>query len=150
VIAFTPKNGTESVLWRWDTAGGTPDMTSGQQRGPNAFGFPITVPYCGGPGKISVYESDATTYDTVGVQSVDIFTPPSGVLTFSGAGHTIEVSVTVPVLDDYVLAGALLGPDGQVKKSITFPRAPVATSYKIRNFAPVVASDGSGFLVASE
>ncbi len=40
IIALTPNAGTESTAWRWDTAGGT-RMTSGQQRGPNAGGFPV-------------------------------------------------------------------------------------------------------------
>ncbi|MBX3010129.1 MAG: hypothetical protein KF832_01435 [Caldilineaceae bacterium] len=151
VIAFKPFQANESVIWRWDTGGGTPDMTSGQQRGPNAFGFPITLPYCNGGATIAVYESDAATAELVEQKPVDLFQPPAdGRLTFSGAGHTIELNVTVPLLDDNVIAGALLGPDGQVKRSLTFPRSPVPTTYKTLNFGPKVASDGSGFLVAYE
>jgi hypothetical protein len=49
-----------------------------------------------------------------------------------------------------VIAGALLGPDGQVKRSITFPRSPVSINAIRGSFGPAVATDGDGFLVAYE
>ncbi|HMN28415.1 MAG TPA: hypothetical protein PKE45_09700, partial [Caldilineaceae bacterium] len=149
VIALTPYNGSESIVWRWDTAGGT-SMTSGQQRGPNASGFPLTVTYCNGPAALTIYDVDGATNQLVQTQSVDIYAPQNGVRTFTGAGITIQVNTTVPLTDTLVIAGALVGPDGQVKRSITFPRSPVPTSYVTGNFGPAVASEGSGFLVAYE
>lgn len=147
-ITFQPDNGSEEQIWYWTNGtGGSNDVPSNTQFGPNAGGFPITRSYCRSSGTIRVHESDGSVgnpaqNEPVGTQLVDLYTPPSGPLTFSGAGHTIEVKVTVPVIDDFVLAGALLGSDGQVKKPITFPRPPVATDYKIRNLGPFVASDG--------
>ena len=77
------------------------------------------------------------------------FPEDRAVRTFTGAGHTIEVNTTVPLSDVKVIAGALLGPDGAVKQSITFPRSPVPDTYS-GQWGPTVASDGSGFLVAYE
>jgi hypothetical protein len=149
IIALTPNAGTESIAWRWDTAGGT-RMTSGQSRGPNAGGFPVTLTYCNGTANLTVYDEDGANKELVQTLLVDMFAPQNGVRTFTGAGHTIEVNTTVPLSDQYVIGGALLGPDGNVKQSISFPRSPVPNTYQAGSTGPSVASDGSGFLVAYE
>jgi hypothetical protein len=62
-----------------------------------------------------------------------------------------RINVTVPISDIFgVIAGALLGPDGQIKRSLTFPTSLVPTTYARHNYGPVVASNGSTFLVAYE
>lgn len=155
-IAFKPANGAEEQIWYWNTAGGSADMTSGQQRGPSAFGFPITRPFCGGPGEIKVYESDGSPSipaqnELVANAFIDTYVPFSGVRTFTGAGHTIEVNITVPQADDYLIAGTLLESSGQITRTLTFPRpSSFSTNREIESFAPAVASDGNGFLVAYE
>jgi hypothetical protein len=150
IIGFDPAAGSESIVWRWDQNGGTP-MTGGQQRGPNAFGFPLTLDYCGGLLTLNVYDNDGATNQLVEFETVDLYFPRNGVaLTFTGAGHTIELNVTVPVRDADVIAASLVGSDGQVKRSVPVPTSPVPTTYERQNFGPAVASDGSGFLVAYE
>ncbi|MCB9126113.1 MAG: cadherin-like domain-containing protein, partial [Caldilineaceae bacterium] len=148
IIALTPNGGTESIAWRWDTGGGS--MTGGQTRGPNANGFPVSADFCNGTVTFRVYDNDGATNELVASQSVFMYSPVNGVLTFTGAGHTIEVNVTIPVIDRFVIAGALLGPDGQVKRSITFPRSPISINAIRGSFGPAVATDGDGFLVAYE
>ena len=75
-----------------------------------------------------MYDNDGAVNELVETESVFMYTPVNGVLTFTDAVHTIQVNMTIPEIDPYVIAGALLGPDGQVKRSITFPRSPVATN----------------------
>ncbi|MBK8048893.1 MAG: hypothetical protein IPK16_18285 [Anaerolineales bacterium] len=149
IITLTPSGGSESTIWSWNTAGGT-SMVGGQLRGPNANGFPIDVTYCNGSATLKVYDVDNGFNELVQSQLVDQFFPQNGVRTFTGAGHTIEVNTTVPLRDGFVVAGALLGPDGAVKRAITFPSSPVPTSYDNGNLGPTVASNGNGFLVAYE
>ena len=148
IIALTPNGGTESFAWRWDTGGGS--MTGGQQRGPGANGFPVSAEFCNGAVTFRVYDNDGAANELVASQSVFMYTPVNGDVTFTGAGHTIVVNMTIPVIDRFVIAGALLGPDGQVKRSITFPRSPVSINALRGSFGPAVASDGDGFLVAYE
>jgi hypothetical protein len=148
VLALTPNDGAESIVWRWDTTGGS--MFSGQQRGTGVGGFPVSAEFCNGTVAFKVYDNDGAVNELVETESVFMYTPVNGVLTFSGAGHTIEVNMTIPEIDRYVIAGAILGPDGQVKRSITFPRSPVSINAIRGSFGPAVATDGSGFLVAYE
>lgn len=148
IIALTPNGGTESFAWRWDTGGGS--MTGGQQRGPGANGFPVSAEFCNGTVTFRVYDNDGANNELMASQSVFMYTPVNGDVTFTGAGHTIVVNMTIPVIDRFVIAGALLGPDGQVKRSITFPRSPVSINALRGSFGPAVASDGDGFLIAYE
>lgn len=148
IIALTPNGGTESFAWRWDTGGGS--MTSGQQRGPNANGFPVSAEFCNGTVIFRVYDNDGANNELVASQSVFMYTPVNGDVTFTGAGHTVVVNMTIPEIDRYVIAGALLGPDGQIKRSITFPRSPVSINALRGSYGPAVATDGDGFLVAYE
>lgn len=148
IIALTPSGGAESFAWRWDTGGGS--MTAGQTRGPSANGFPVSAEFCNGTVTFRVYDNDGANNELVAAQNVFMYSTVNGVLTFTGAGHTIEVNMTIPEIDRYVIAGALLGPDGQVKRSITFPRSPVSINAIRGSFGPAVATDGDGFLVAYE
>ena len=150
LIALEPNGGSESTLWRWDQNAGT-SMTSGQQRGPNAGGFPITAQYCDGPATLRVYDVDGVTNQLVATQLIDLYLPRNGVtFTLTGAGHVIEVNVTVPLRNAKVISGSLIGSDGQIKRAVAFPPSPVTTPYSAQSYAPVVASNGSGFLVAYE
>lgn len=144
-------------VWYWDTEGGGADMTSGNQRGPNAYGFPMTRTICGFTNTMEVLESDGPVDDPAQneqVGSPKLLTPFSATdnetLTFEGAGHTIEVNVTVPLTDAVTIGGAIVGPDGAVQRSLSFPRPAISTSYKLESRHPVVASNGDGFLVAYE
>ena len=148
VLALVPNGGVESIVWRWDENGGS--LSGGQQRGPNGGGFPVSAEFCNGTVAFKVYDNDGAVNELVETESVFMYTPVNGVLTFTGAGHTVEVNLTIPEIDRYVIAGALLGPDGQVKRSITFPRSPVSINALRGSFGPAVATDGSGFLVAYE
>ena len=67
-----------------------------------------------------------------------------------GSEHVIEVNVTVPLRNAKVISGSLIGSDGQIKHAVAFPPSPVTTTYSAQSYAPVVASNGSGFLVAYE
>ena len=147
---------TNENLWLWTTGGGTADMTSGQQRGPNAFGFPITRTICG-DARLRVYESDGPLTDPAQQQLVaEIVTDPfidrnNQTLTFSGAGHTIEVNVTVPVRDAFVIGGAFVGSDGVAGPKLSLSRPTgLPVNYKTVSRSPAVASNGDGFLVAYE
>jgi hypothetical protein len=149
LIGFEPVGVPEVVIWRWDQDGGT-SMTSGQQGGPNAFGFPMTLNYCGGPLTLNVYDNDGATNELVEFKLIDLYVPLNGALPFTGAGHTIELNVTVPLRDRAIIAGALVGSDGRLKRAITFPTPPVPTSHLRQSYGPAVASNGNGFLAAYE
>lgn len=155
-ITFESATGSEEQIWYWTAGtGGGNDVGSNTQFGPNTAGFPITRSYCNGFGLLRVYESDGPVTNPsqntlIDTEFLDIYRPVDGVLTFTGDGHTIEVHVTVPVVDDHLIAGALVGADGQLKRSITFPTSPLPTLYKRQSFGPAVTSDGNGFLVAYE
>lgn len=126
-------------------------MTSGQQRGPNASSFPLTLTYCGGPLDLRVYDNDGATNELINSTVVDVYAAQNGTTrTFTGAGHTIELNITVPLRDAKVISGTLIGLNGQIKRSISFPTSPVPTGRLRQSFRPVVASDGNGFLVAYE
>jgi hypothetical protein len=143
-----PTAARRAFVWRWDTNGGSmserPDARAGRGR------LPRSAEFCNGTVAFKVYDNDGAVNELVETESVFMYTPVNGVLTFTGAGHTIEVNLTIPEIDRYVIAGALLGPDGQVKRSITFPRSPVSINAIRGSFGPAVATDGSGFLVAYE
>ena len=155
-ITFQPATGGEEQIWYWTYGtGGSNDVVSNTQFGPNAAGFPITRSYCGGPGTLRVYESDGPVNDPsqntrVGTSRLVSLAPRDDVLTFTGDGHTIEVHITVPTVDQHRIAGALLGPDGEIKRSINFLTPFLPTNDKIENFGPAVASNGNGFVVAYE
>ncbi|MEZ4862420.1 MAG: LamG-like jellyroll fold domain-containing protein [Caldilineaceae bacterium] len=154
-LSFEPANGSEEQIWYWTNGtGGGGDVTSGTQFGPNGGGFPLTRSFCAGSGTIRVYESDGPVSDPaqntlVGVSGVG-FDGGDYTLTFSNGDQSIEVNVTVPVIDRFRLAGKIIGADGTVKRTLTFPASPVPTTYRRVSQAPTVASDGSGFLVAYE
>ena len=156
ITLATNNNSQNENVWLWTTGGGSGEMTAGQQRGPNAFGFPVTRTICDDT-RLKVYESDGPLTNPGQQQLVaEIVTDPfidrnNQTLTFSGAGHTIEVNVTVPVRDAYVIGGAFVGLDGLPKRAISLSRPTGLTAtYKTRSRAPAVASNGDGFLVAYE
>ncbi|MCX6047063.1 MAG: Ig-like domain-containing protein, partial [Chloroflexi bacterium] len=156
-ITLSTDNSTKNEnVWLWTTGGGTGDMTANQQRGPNAFGFPITRTICDDT-RLQVYESDGPLNDPAQQQLVaQIVTDPfidrnNETLTFTGAGHTIQVNVTVPVRDAFVIGGSLVGPDGLPKRPMGLSRpAGLTADYKTLSRGPVVASNGDSFLVAYE
>lgn len=148
VIGFDPDNAAETQAWRWDQNGGS--MTSGQQRGPNAGGFPLSLDYCGGPLALRLYDNDGATNELINIASIDIYSIQNGLTTLTGAGHTIELSITQPLRDVSVISGTLMGSDGQIKKAIAFPTSPVNTTYLRQSYRPTVATDGDGFMVAYE
>ncbi len=143
-------SGSEESVWG---LGGRPYAQPGTQYGPNAEGFPLTLTYCG-TSTFRLYEFNdppVTPSTLIAAQTIDPYTPPTGdLLTFEGGGAKVELNVTVPLLDAQLITGALLGADGQIKRSITFPRSPIPSLLLTQNRYPVVASDGSGFLVAYE
>src|SRR5262249_36062280 len=128
---FTNDNTASQQVWSWGSGGGSVDMHSGDQRGPDAFGFPITRTICG-ESRLEVDEDDGTPPDEVvasqGVGPLLIFS--NFTLTFSGAGHTVEVNVTVPARDDSVVDGALLNANGAVQRNLSFPRPTIPAFYK--------------------
>jgi hypothetical protein len=152
-IYFTPQGGSRQELWYSQFNGGN-DMTDGEQRGPNALGFPITRSFCGGF-QLEVQEVDGgganpLTYELVGVQSrTQGQFLSDATLTFSGNGHTIELNVSVPVKNLHNIAAAYISPNG-TKRTFTLPAAPLNIAIFQYRFRPVVASNGDGFLVASE
>lgn len=48
-------------------------MTSGQQRSPNANGFPLSLDFCGGPLNIRLYNNDGASNELINVTSADIY-----------------------------------------------------------------------------
>ncbi len=148
-------NPDEEDVWYWDAAGGSDQMQSGHQRGPNAGGFPITRTICGSS-TLRVMESDGPVNDPalnelVGQTVTDPWVARNNQLMhFIGAGHVIELFVTVPVKDHYTITGEIVGPTGNETTALSFPRSTVPTAFKQMNRHPVVASNGDGFLVAYE
>jgi hypothetical protein len=141
-------------VWYWATGGGAADMNVGDQRGPDAYGFPMTFTICGQT-RLEYYESDGPVNDPSQNQSLGSTTlapqiPRDNKSLPSGGVHTVYVNLTVPLKDEFVVAGALLGADGAVKRNLTFPRPSVPTERKLQMRHPVVASNGNGFLVAYE
>ncbi len=125
-------------------------MTVGQQRGPNAFGFPFSYYVCGAY-TIRVIKPDGDGDTPVSEQTLSVFQPWNGELSFFGNGHGMLINVTVPPIDQYTIAGAIVGPDGTVKQRLTLPRRiPMTDNYTTLNFNPVIDSNGSGYLVAYE
>jgi hypothetical protein len=143
-------SGSEESVWG---LGGRPYAQPGTQYGPNADGFPLTLSYCG-RSTLRLYEFNdppVTPSTLIDTQYLDVYEPLTGaLLTFAGGGAKVELNVTVPLPDTQLITGALLGADGTVKRTLTFPASPVPTTYDRINRAPAVASDGNGFLVVYE
>jgi len=145
--------GTNTRLWDWTRGGGTSDMQAGEQRGPNAFGFPVTMPFCGGV-NLYAWESDGNAPDGSPVnQTVGSHAFTQGdfisnqVFTFSGSGHTYEINITIPAKDTYVLGGALIQANG-TRQALGFPNT--SGGLRLYDFRPTVTSDGTNFLVVAE
>jgi hypothetical protein len=149
-IYLSHENMPEQVVWWWSYGDGVTDMRPGQTRDSSEFGFPFTHTVCG-DFNIRVIESDGEGDTPVSDQTIAYDSFFSGPLVFSGNGHTIAVNVTLPPKDIYVIKGVVIGPDGQVKRTLDFqvPRVGDGTT-QMSSFGPVVASDGTGFLVAYE
>jgi len=144
VITFGNSTSGEHWLWYWGNGGGTADLHAGDQRGPNAHGFPVTREFCGSA-PIYVWESDEPSYEPVGN-----FSPPAGdfvnrVVSFSGSGHTIELDITIPEKKLHAITGRIIGQDGTIQLANLAVTA--ATPADEGNSGPVVASDGTNFLV---
>ncbi|MFN8471196.1 MAG: LamG-like jellyroll fold domain-containing protein [Anaerolineae bacterium] len=138
------------------------DMTSGQQAGPNAGGFPVTVNFCGNT-SLYIYENDnLADFSAANQQYIDARgvkpDSQSGVWVFDGTVRSdpesqskIELDVTVGVKDHNLIGGALVNSNGVVQKTLAFPRPSGATTTgSLESRRPTVASDGDGFLVAYE
>ncbi|MCE7989828.1 MAG: hypothetical protein DYG89_52445, partial [Caldilinea sp. CFX5] len=137
--------GNQNVqVWRWDSVKSV-DLGVGTY----SQGFPVTVNVCGNY-TLTMWESDGTD-ETVGAISRTQSQELNGTVTFEGAGHKIAIDVNTPYRDDYTVAGALVKADGTVAP-VTFPTSPlaVAATQQRRSYAPVVASDGTNFMVAYE
>ena len=153
LLTFQTGGGSEDNAWAWTQGTGGGNVASGTQFGPNANGFPVRLVYCGNQTFLRVYNynNPPTTPNTlINTKSIDPYNPPTGLLTFSGAGATIEVSVSIPLTDSQRIGGTLLGADGTLKRSLNFPTSPIPKVDLVQNRNPVVASDGNGFLAAYE
>ncbi|MFZ4662787.1 MAG: LamG-like jellyroll fold domain-containing protein, partial [Caldilineaceae bacterium] len=153
LLTFQTGGGSEDNAWAWTQGTGGGNVASGTQFGPNANGFPVRLVYCGNQTFLRVYNynNPPTTPNTlINTKSIDPYNPSTGLLTFSGAGATIEVSVSIPLTDSQRIGGTLLGADGTLKRSLNFPTSPIPKVDLVQNRNPVVASDGNGFLAAYE
>lgn len=134
----------DKPIWFWDAAGGAPDMPSGAQRGPNSGGFPVAYSFCGTL-ELSVWESDGPGDQPVGVKSFEASAYQGGTVQYQGSDHVIELELSVNEQHP-LIAGVLVGPDGA---AIGAPFVvSQATDIRLIDSRPVVASDGTDFLVA--
>ena len=153
ITVVTNNRSASEQVWYWDTAGGAADMTAGQQRGPNAGGFPLTRTICGDT-DLQVWESDGPVNipaqnELVGTNTVDTFgrnftfTPSF----LSAAGHLIKLDVSIGLSSFNEIAGTRLNSAGVVQSALSFPPPAIATNKEIAMFNPVVASNDDGFVV---
>jgi len=155
ITIVTNDRATSEQVWYWDAAGGAANMTPGQQRGPNGGGFPITRTICGAT-DLQVYESDGPV--NIPAQNELVFSNEltiggnyaNATLVFEGAGHRIDLAISIPQKDLYTVAGARLNGEGAVQGALTFPRPAIATTNKLQMINPVVASNGDSFLALYE
>ena len=149
IINWTPTGGAKRQVWRFNDPGsGGNDMTAGTQRGPNAFNFPVTINYCGS-GELEVLESDAFSDDFVGKIPLNyndyaINFPQ----TLSNLGNTMTVNFTNATKTANVIKGAMVDSSGQTIGAPFRVDTDVPNRFLDLNVAPVVASDGSNFMVA--
>jgi len=159
-----PINGGYQLLWDSQNNGGN-QMTTGQTRGPNANGFPITRQFCGNA-SIALYELDGTaSYDLNPTstqwdqmqflgRSSYLGSNPSRTdnITF-GAGipgasnDRVTLNISFSSAQRRVVVGSLIGADGTVIKP-EFPLATAITDPGFEYYRPVVASDGTNFMTA--
>ncbi|MCL4862491.1 MAG: cadherin-like domain-containing protein [Caldilineaceae bacterium] len=154
---FDPTDGGYQRVWTPDGLNGGIDMRTGEQRGPNEKGFPITRTFCG-VSRLEIYEYDTDKpfderigtghqFSAADFASAD----PSATWRFESGGHQIDLNVTIPRKNLDTIRGALVGPTGQVlRSSFAIPAALPESQALSHNFRPVVASDGANFLVISE
>jgi hypothetical protein len=157
---FDPLDGGYQRLWA-STIFGLYDMGAGSTAGPDASGFPVTVSFCGDI-RLEVYENDAgdnfSGNQRIGTGVLINQTVGSGIYTIDGtssgngeANGKIELGITVPYEDKYVVNGAFVGTDGAITQRIAFPYPTGFTSQGfVINRRPTVASNGDGFLVVYE
>ncbi|MFN8487403.1 MAG: LamG-like jellyroll fold domain-containing protein [Caldilineaceae bacterium] len=141
-------NSQDVRVWQW-TSVKPADLGVGTY----AQGFPVSAKVCGDY-TISAWESgNGAGGDTLlSAQTINQGNFSNLTLDMSGSGSGIFIDVNTPYRDDYIVAGALVGPDGAVKQNITFPAA-VALGGALtarRSFNPVVATDSTNFLVGYE
>ncbi|MFN8440638.1 MAG: LamG-like jellyroll fold domain-containing protein [Caldilineaceae bacterium] len=155
ITIVTNDRTTSEQVWYWDAAGGAANMTAGQQRGPNAGGFPLTRTLCG-LSDIQVWESDGPVNipaqnELVRSNEVVIGGDYSNfTMIFEGAGHRIDLNINIPQEDLFTVGGARLNGDGVVQAPLIFPRPAISPTAKLQMFNPVVASDGDSFLALYE
>ncbi len=157
-----PADGGYQLLWN-PLINNSRDMGSGEQSGPGANGFPLTVNVCG-DGRLDVYEADTETItndpsnlDLIGStlrlgpdnRTID----PNSTSRFRSDGITsvVDLNMSMPRKNLDTIRGALVGPTGAVvRASFAIPSAFPVSERESHNFRPVVASDGFGFIVLSE
>jgi hypothetical protein len=158
-------DGGFQLLWDALNNGGN-DMAAGAFRGPNANGFPINIDFCGQT-KLYVseldggaaYSSDPTQTDWGGMSFMgsNVISPvddrgTTRVLSFSGGdNYFVQLFVTIGSPTSgrhHSIAGSLVAANGTIAKS-QFTISPTSAD-ESSHYNPVVASDGSNFLVAWE
>ena len=160
-----PTNGGFDLLWDPTNNGGN-DIRSGQTRGPNANGFPITKTFCGRTNLYmseldgtASYSADPTQTQWGGMNFLgwNTASPTNDAFSnrtynysgFGGYQFSLSLSFSAPPSGrQRIIAAAMLAPDGTISKP-QFQLSPTDWSADM-HFNPVVSSDGANFLVAWE
>ncbi|MBW7883682.1 MAG: LamG domain-containing protein, partial [Caldilineaceae bacterium] len=165
-----PTDGGYELLWNpRPSANGGNNMQKNEQRGPNAYGFPISFDFCDND-RIVIYESDnqdnLNDFNLTKWNEQDFagsnFVQPGGfwnetgdeaILLWDDAtcnGCRINLSITSVSKQIRKVAGALLAPDGTVLVPQHDLSSYAGNPYTVEFYRPTVASDGKDFLVAWE